>query len=179
MQLNFFPSVSGRSISTDPSGLKQVAGFRWLRPVLCAVWLLLPCLLNAQDFTLDWYAVAAGGGESSGGDFELSATIGQPDAGDMLGGDFAILGGFWSIATVVDTPPALSLNVSLAEGSAVISWPENGSGGFALEATDALANPSGNTSWTTVNVTPQASNGRKSVRLPLASGNRFYRLHKL
>ena len=32
----------------------------------------IPGLLNAQDFQLDWYAVAAGGGESSGGDFELS-----------------------------------------------------------------------------------------------------------
>ena len=146
--------------------------------LLAAAWLLAPGLLNAQDFQLDWFAVAAGGGESSGGDFELSATVGQPDASDTAGGDFAILGGFWSVVTVVDTPAVLSLNVRLTEGSAVISWPEGGSGGFALEETDALANPSSNTAWTTVNVTPQASNGTKSVRLPLASGNRFYRLHK-
>lgn len=38
-----------------------------------------------------------GGGviQSTGGDFELSATIGQPDAGAMIGGDFELTGGFW------------------------------------------------------------------------------------
>lgn len=38
-----------------------------------------------------------GGGEmrSTGGDFELSATIGQPDAGVMEGGGFELKGGFW------------------------------------------------------------------------------------
>jgi len=32
---------------------------------------------------------------STGGDFELSGTIGQPDAGAMAGGDFELTGGFW------------------------------------------------------------------------------------
>jgi len=38
-----------------------------------------------------------GGGEMrcSGGEFELSATIAQPDAGVMTGGDFELTGGFW------------------------------------------------------------------------------------
>ena len=38
-----------------------------------------------------------GGGvmRSTGGDFELSSTIGQPDAGIMSGGEFELVGGFW------------------------------------------------------------------------------------
>jgi len=42
-------------------------------------------------FTID------GGGVmfSAGGDFELSGTIGQPDAGVLVGGDFELSGGFW------------------------------------------------------------------------------------
>ena len=32
---------------------------------------------------------------STGGDFEMSGTIGQPDAGVMYGGDFQLTGGFW------------------------------------------------------------------------------------
>ena len=33
---------------------------------------------------------------TTGGDFELSGTIGQPDAGTvMTGGDFQLTGGFW------------------------------------------------------------------------------------
>ncbi len=37
----------------------------------------------------------AGGGPSQGGDFELHATIGQTDAGEHVGGDFTLTGGFW------------------------------------------------------------------------------------
>jgi len=44
-----------------------------------------------------------GGGvmQSGGGDFELSGTIGQPDAGVMTGGAFDLSGGFW-----FELPPA-------------------------------------------------------------------------
>ena len=52
----------------------------------------------ADDFDIDWRTVD-GGGEmwSTGGDFELSGTIGQPDANItvMSGGDFELRGGFW------------------------------------------------------------------------------------
>ena len=38
-----------------------------------------------------------GGGvmRSTGGEFELSGTIGQPDAGALSGGEFELTGGFW------------------------------------------------------------------------------------
>lgn len=52
-----------------------------------------------QTYDLSWYTVD-GGGEmfTTGGDFELSGTIGQPDAGVavMTGGDFELTGGFWA-----------------------------------------------------------------------------------
>jgi len=43
-----------------------------------------------------------GGGvmRSTSGDFELSGTIGQPDAGVMSGGDIELTGGFW-----IESPP--------------------------------------------------------------------------
>ena len=178
MKANFFGSIRGRWISPAPSRLKRAATLQWPRAVFCAACLFIPGLIDAQDFDLDWFAVAAGGGESSGGDFELSATIGQPDAGDTLGGDFALTGGFWSIVTVVETPAAISLNVRLADGNVIISWLESESAGFALEETAALAIATGDTFWTKVTVTPEASGGTKSVRLSLTAGNHFYRLHK-
>jgi hypothetical protein len=51
---------------------------------------------TGEDFELNRTTVD-GGGEMfiSGGDFELSRTIGQPDAGALSGGDFTIWGGFW------------------------------------------------------------------------------------
>ena len=60
---------------------------------------------HAQDFTIDWHTID-GGGEifSTGGDFELSGTIGQPDAGDtMTGGVFELTGGFWAIGSTSST----------------------------------------------------------------------------
>ncbi|MFH1746063.1 MAG: hypothetical protein ABIG44_03350 [Planctomycetota bacterium] len=58
---------------------------------------LAPAALT-QDFAIDWYTIDSGGAMwTTGGDFELSGTIGQPDAGVvMTGDDFALTGGFWA-----------------------------------------------------------------------------------
>jgi hypothetical protein len=56
---------------------------------------LAPAALS-DDFDLYWHTIDGGGGMfSTGGDFELSGTIGQPDAGVMTGGDLTLAGGFW------------------------------------------------------------------------------------
>ena len=62
--------------------------------------LLFVCVsvASAEDYDLNWWTID-GGGETwcIGGDFELSGTIGQPDAGvSMTGGDFELVGGFWA-----------------------------------------------------------------------------------
>ena len=50
----------------------------------------------AQEFEITWSTIDGGGTtNSTGGDFELSGTIGQPDAGLLSGGDFELSGGFW------------------------------------------------------------------------------------
>ncbi len=59
---------------------------------------------------IDWFTIDGGGGTSSGGSFELSGTVGQPDAGVMTGGDFELAGGFWGgqggTATGIEAPEA-------------------------------------------------------------------------
>src|SRR6185436_19071535 len=50
--------------------------------------------VQAQDFSIDWFGLAGGGGSSLGGDVQLSATIGQPAIGEISGGDFNIIAGF-------------------------------------------------------------------------------------
>lgn len=42
------------------------------------------------------WSVDSGGGESSGGDFTLTAAIGQPDAGVLSQGDTVLAGGLWA-----------------------------------------------------------------------------------
>lgn len=56
--------------------------------------------IGGPDYDLTWHTIDGGGVmRSMGGDFELSGTIGQPDAGPgatgMTGGDFTLTGGFW------------------------------------------------------------------------------------
>jgi hypothetical protein len=72
----------------------------WMGIVL-AVLLLLGLAASALaqvggDYDLTWSTIDGGGYTfSSGGDYELSGTVGQPDAGVMTGGDFTLGGGFW------------------------------------------------------------------------------------
>lgn len=56
---------------------------------------------GAGDFGITRSTIDGGGVMSStGGVFELSGTIGQPDAGSMEGEGFTLTGGFW-----FETPP--------------------------------------------------------------------------
>ncbi len=51
----------------------------------------------AQPYAIDWHTVDAGGGVSLGGQFEVSGTIGQHDAGNaLIGGSIELTGGFWA-----------------------------------------------------------------------------------
>jgi hypothetical protein len=52
----------------------------------------------AQNYSIDWFKVAGGGGTSSNGTYQVSGTIGQPDAsGAMTGGNYSLVGGYWSL----------------------------------------------------------------------------------
>jgi hypothetical protein len=49
-----------------------------------------------QTYGLGWYTVDGGGAIwSSGGTYSLGGTVGQPDAGKLAEGSYALGGGFW------------------------------------------------------------------------------------
>ncbi len=68
--------------------------------LLASVALRSPAPAVAQsggDYDLTWNTVDGGGYTfSTGGDYSLGGTIGQPDAGVLTGGDYTLGGGFWS-----------------------------------------------------------------------------------
>jgi len=66
--------------------------------MLAALALLFAAAALADEFSLDWYSIDGGGDLwTTAGDFELSGTVGQPDAGVVMsGGDFELTGGFWA-----------------------------------------------------------------------------------
>ena len=66
---------------------------------LAAVYLLItvPAFVHGgSQYEIPWSTIDGGGGVSSGGQFIIRGTIGQADAGVMSGGDYELVGGFWS-----------------------------------------------------------------------------------
>ena len=70
--------------------------------------ILITAIAFAQSFGGEFAIVKStidnGGGKSSGGEFSITGTIGQADANSQIstGGGFALAGGFWADATVID-----------------------------------------------------------------------------
>ncbi|MCX6026041.1 MAG: hypothetical protein NTY23_07275 [Chloroflexi bacterium] len=59
--------------------------------------LVVPALAQSGGgYELTWSTIDGGGGASTGGDYSLAGTIGQPDAGQMSSGSYEVGGGFWS-----------------------------------------------------------------------------------
>ena len=51
---------------------------------------------SRDGYALEWHTVDGGGRQySEGGEFKLAGTIGQHDAGAMIGGEFTVAGAFW------------------------------------------------------------------------------------
>jgi len=48
-----------------------------------------------SDYDIDWWTIDGGGGTSDGGNYSLSGSIGQPDAGVSSGGSYTLKSGFW------------------------------------------------------------------------------------
>jgi len=57
---------------------------------------IFPVTRAVGQYQISWSTIGGGGGVTSGGPYTLTGTIGQPDAGEMAGGDYEVLGGFWS-----------------------------------------------------------------------------------
>jgi hypothetical protein len=47
------------------------------------------------DYQITWSTIDGGGGQSSGGQYSITGTIGQPDASHSEGGSYQVSGGFW------------------------------------------------------------------------------------
>jgi hypothetical protein len=129
--------------------------------------LLIPSLGWAQQYSIDWYKVAGGGGTSTGGVYAVSGTIGQPDASAPLtGGGYSLTGGFWALYAV-QTPGAPLLTITYFGNQAVVSWPLSATGWTLQTNNNLTAGAWGNYLGTVVN---------NSVTNSPPRGNIFFRL---
>lgn len=136
---------------------------------LCILHSALCLLASAQPYSVHWSTVDGGGGNSTGGVYAVTGTIGQPDAGPtMTNGQYAVAGGFWALPQAVQTPGSPLLSITAAgPGFATIFWEPN-TPGFVLQETVSLAP----TNW--VN---SASGTNNPVVVPATTPTRFYRLN--
>jgi len=147
---------------------------RWGHRALPALFsLLLPAVGFAQSYSIDWYKVAGGGGTSTGAAYQVSGTVGQPDAGSaMSGGQYSVTGGFWSLIAAVQTAGAPVLSITHSGNSVTVSWPL-AANGFALQQNNNVANPAG---WSAYGGTVSTASGTNSITINSATGTLFFRL---
>ena len=128
--------------------------------------------LRAQTYSIDWYKISGGGGTSSNGQFTVSGTIGQHDAGGpMTGGNYSLTGGFWSFLSVVQTVGSPTLRIFLtSSNTAVVAWPAP-STGFSLQVNTNIST----TNWVGTSA-PSVVGSENQVIIAPPVGRQFFRL---
>jgi hypothetical protein len=129
---------------------------------------------HAQSYTIDWYKVAGGGGTSTGGTYQVSGTIGQPDAsGAMAGGGYSVTGGYWAMINVVQMPGVPNLViVPNGANSVKLLWLDPATNTYTLQQNGNLATPS----WVTSSFTFTNGSGTNYCTITPPTGNLFFRL---
>jgi hypothetical protein len=89
----------------DPAAAQNARGLAqfkiWRTLVASLVFQIVAITVHAQSY-IDWFTLHAGGGSSAGGVYSASGSVGQPDANpqSLTGGNFAFVGGLWSLLAV-------------------------------------------------------------------------------
>ena len=138
------------------------------------VLLALTCGLTAHAqsggrFTMVRSVIAGGGATfSTGGNFTLGSTIGQPTAGLLTGSRYSVQGGFWIVPSFLIFAPVKS------GGSFTLSFETTAGKTYIVEYTDSLSAPN----WQPL---PNVSGDGtvKTVTNPVAGGGqRYYRIRE-
>ena len=138
---------------------------------VCGLMLAAPTA-RAQSYSIDWFKIAGGGGTSSNGQYTVSGTIGQHNAGGpMSGGPYSLTGGFWSLIAV-QTPGGPLLTIKFTNPAmAKISWPSPATG-FVLQQNLNLST----TNWSNFSGTTNDDGTNKSVTITPPTGTLYFRL---
>jgi hypothetical protein len=186
-------SAGGPAHSKTWRSLVALFGFILLHSSFCL-------RVQGQSYSIDWYKIAGGGGTSTGGTYQVSGTIGQPDAsgamsggpvtgtnyysvsgtigqpdasGAMTGGNYSLTGGFWSLVDVVQTPGGPTLYISHSSNTVTVCW--QAVSGWNLIQSGNLTTPMGSWSASSGITT---SNGTNAITLTPPVGNLFFRLQQ-
>ncbi len=142
----------------------------WRSFVASLVFVVASLTASAQQYAIEWFKIAGGGGTSTGGGYSVSVTIGQPDAGGALtNGQYSVTGGFWALPTAIQITGDPTLTIAPgAPGFAHISW-SPATPGFVLQESSVLS---------PANWTNSLSGATNPVVVPATLPMKFYRVFK-
>jgi hypothetical protein len=127
----------------------------------------------AQSYSIDWYKIADGGGTSGNGQFTVTGTIGQSDAGGpMTGGSYSLTGGFWALISVVQTSGAPMLYITHSGNTVTVYWQDVT--GWSLQQNNNLALSA---NWSASNGVTN-TNGTNYLSIMPPTDNLFFRLSR-
>jgi hypothetical protein len=150
-------------------------GESWIMGAAGALLALAASVTWGQNYAISWFTVDGGGGTSTGGVYAVTGTIGQPDAGRMAGGSFALEGGFWGVVGAIQTPGGPLLSVLRTNSNVLVSWPAPATG-WTLGQTNQLTGLPG--AWPPVAFPYVTNAGLISVTVPTTGGHQFFRLQQ-
>jgi hypothetical protein len=169
------PLPEGATVSSGFQSARGLAQSKTSR-IFGALLTLLAITISAhaQSYSINWFKVAGGGGTSAGGAYQVSGTIGQHDAGGpMINGQYSLIGGFWSVITVVQTPgtPLLTITLNSQLPTVTVSWPSSATN-FVLQQNSDLTTAN----WINSGLLVTTNGATLSVTISPPAGNLFFRL---
>ena len=135
---------------------------------------VMTATLMAGDYAIFWWTQDGGGGLSTGDDYALHGTFGQPDASESSGDKYTLRGGFWHPALPImvqtDGAPVLFIR-RLSADRARLFWMDDGKS-YRLE--ESLNLKSG--SWHESDHSVETVGREFHVTIPLVGRQNFFRL---
>jgi len=132
-----------------------------------------PTIVHAQ-YSLKSSSFTTMGGQSSGGSYSVSSTIGTTGGGaTAAGGSYSITSSPWMVA-VVETPGSPKLTIASTNGSVRVSWPSPSTDWVLQQNTNSISS----VNWSNVTTTIQDDGTTRTFIVSPPTGNRFYRLFK-
>lgn len=68
----------------------------WIILILVLLTVSISLASGGNNYTLTWWTADGGGSVSTGGNYALQGTVGQPDAGEMVNGRYTLQSGYWN-----------------------------------------------------------------------------------
>jgi hypothetical protein len=127
---------------------------------------------RAQTYSIDWHKIAGGGGTGTNGQYSLSGTVGQHDAGGPMNGPgLSLSGGFWTVFAE-QSPGAPLVSIKMTDANTVkVYWPSP-SPGFHLQVSTDLSS----SNWNDPSETVNDDGTNKYILITGPVGNAYYRL---